>query len=198
MAQNIMNKLDNRVDLLLRLQRATLDSRHVEQITNQTIETVGLVLDRLGKATPRLFIPLHIILKQTTGGGLDRGQRRTQVVGSRREQGRAQRISTLQELNLHCLAMQTSTLDHGGRLIQKGPEEGRLRVQTRTFEVRSSLLRQMVRARSHQQTSRSQRVCPHPQRDYADIAVLRERGGDYTPIPRGVMDCRGGRWQIHV
>ena len=78
--QYVSNESREGILLFLGYECALLDARHVEEVAHQAVQAIRLAFNRKREAAPCLFIPLDVLLEERTGGSLNRGQRRTQVV----------------------------------------------------------------------------------------------------------------------
>ena len=72
-----------------RLQRPGVQAAHVEQVADQRVEPVGVLLDGGQQLGLVVLGPFHVGLPQAADAGLDRGQRRAQVVADRARAGRS-------------------------------------------------------------------------------------------------------------
>jgi hypothetical protein len=71
----------------MRHEVARLESRHVEKVPDQRVETISGVVNGLLELLPVLGRPDHLLRAQASDRRLDRSQRRTQVVRDGGEQG---------------------------------------------------------------------------------------------------------------
>ena len=108
-----------------RLQRAGVQAAHVEQVADQPVEPVGVLLDG---GEQRLFVglgPGHVGLAQAADAGLDRGQRRAQVVADRGEQRGPHPVALGQRLGLGGLGAQPFPVEGGGGLRREAGQQAR-------------------------------------------------------------------------
>src|SRR5215475_10120703 len=62
------------------LEGTALEAAHVEQVADERVQAVGLLVDGCQELVGRLRRPLDVLLQQARGCGLDRRQRRPQIV----------------------------------------------------------------------------------------------------------------------
>ena len=113
-----------------RLQGSGVQAAHVQQVADQGVEPVGVLLDRGEQVGLVGLGPLHVGLPQAAHAGLDRGERRAQVVADSREQRRPHPVAFGQRLGLGGLGPQSFPVQGGGRLGRvTGQQRGRGRVR---------------------------------------------------------------------
>lgn len=59
-----MNERCEGIHLFLGFECAFLDARHVEEVTNQSIQAISLAFNRLCEAPPGFLVPLDIFLQE--------------------------------------------------------------------------------------------------------------------------------------
>ena len=99
-----------------RLQRSGVQAAHVQQVADQGVEPVGVLLDRREQVGLVGLGPLHVGLPQAADAGLDRRQRRAQVVADGREQRGPHPVALGERLGLGGLGAQPFPVQGGGRL----------------------------------------------------------------------------------
>ena len=114
------------VPAAIRLERAALQARQVQQVAHDAVEPMRLLLDGLGEAAPRLVVPLHVALAQAAGRGQDRGQRRAQVVAHRVEQRRLHLVGAAQHLGFIGLVAQPRPIHRSPQLRRHGLQQAHL------------------------------------------------------------------------
>ena len=102
----------------LRLQRAGLDARHVEQVGDEAGQPRRLLLDAGEQILPALRRQRRVELAQRRRRAGDRGERRAQVVRERGEQRRAQLVVGLEARRLQRLARQRRAVEGDRGLIE--------------------------------------------------------------------------------
>src|SRR2546430_13974230 len=87
--QYISNESCEGMLLFLGYECALLDARHVEEVAHQVVQAIRLAVNMKREAAPCLFIPLHVLLEERTGGSVHPVPRRTQALCGRRTECRA-------------------------------------------------------------------------------------------------------------
>ena len=91
-----------------------MQAAHVQQVADQGVEPVGVLLDGGQQVGLVGLGPLHVGLPQAADAGLDRRQRRPQVMADRGEQRGAHPVALGQRLGLGRLGAQPFPVQ-GGR-----------------------------------------------------------------------------------
>ena len=103
-----------------RRDRGGLQPGHVEQIADQVVEAVGAVLDAFQQLGLVLLGPADIVRAQGSDRGLDGGERGTQVVADRGEQGGADAVALGQLAGKLRLVDQALAVEYDGGLGGEG------------------------------------------------------------------------------
>src|SRR5215469_4694666 len=91
------------VPLFAELHSSRLDAHHVEEVLEETIQTISLTINGLRELAPRSGVEFPPILHQATGGTGDGGQGGPQVVGHRTENGVPHTLRFHTNMSLLCL-----------------------------------------------------------------------------------------------
>ena len=121
-AQNQWHDLLQRDRLHLGTDGTGLDTAHVEQVRHQVVEPIGLLLDRAQEVRLLLGRPHDLVGPQAADRRLDARQGRSEVVGHRLEQGRAQVVGLTELEDPIGLVLEPSGLHRGGQLPDEGDE----------------------------------------------------------------------------
>ena len=175
-----------------RVEFACLDPAHVEQVRDESIEPIGLAVDRRRDRSPLVRRPIDGRVHQRPRGGPDRRQRRAQVVRDRVEQRGLQRVAPSRHLGRRGIAGEPIALERPAELVRCRREDPRL-------------ARIGVAQRSGASAPQRPEL-PLPRRDAdpirddlavatADRGQTRARGREPTPQVRrrGDGGARGGR-----
>ena len=102
-----------------------MQAAHVQQVADERVQPVGVVVDRGHQRRLVGLAPLHVGLAQAAGAGLDRGQRRAQVMADRRQQRGAHPVALGQRLGLRGLGPQPLPVQRRGGLGGEPDEQAR-------------------------------------------------------------------------
>ena len=84
----------------VRVQRAPFDASEVERRADETVQPIGLMVDQRGGSATLLVGPGHLGIGQATGRGADTGQRCSQVVRDRIDEGALDAVSLAGDLEV--------------------------------------------------------------------------------------------------
>ena len=99
-----------------------LETARVEQVTNETIETITLGVDGRMNLGQLVAAPFDVGLQQARHVGLDGGERRAQIVRHRLQQRGAQRIDVLERFGASGLRGQGAGVDGHRDLVGDGTQ----------------------------------------------------------------------------
>ncbi len=122
--------------LELRLEGPAFDPAEVEQVADQPAHPLGLGVDRLECFVPVLGSPAHRLVEHAACRGSDRGQRRSQVVGDRVEQGRLEGLAAARDLGVGPFQADAVADDRLAELVCRGRKDARLRAVGLTLVAR--------------------------------------------------------------
>ena len=112
------HNLVDRRGLLHRNERAGTDPRELENVADQTVQTVGLFQHRPQQLVFLIRVEPDVVLQETRHRRLDGGERRSQVVCDRGKQRRARLASLDLDPRVRNLLVQPSALEHDGDLAR--------------------------------------------------------------------------------
>ena len=170
------------------LERARLEPAHVEQVADERVEAVGLLVDRLEELLPRLGRPVDVALEQARDRGLDRGDRRAQVVRDGGEERRAELVRRRERACRLGLGLELAEVDGGGELLGEGVEHALVLAADRRAGEREHVLGVELDRRACSPRGSRERGLRSPPR-----SASRLRGGGEPPLPRARARGRGPR-----
>ena len=103
-------------------ERAGLEPAHVEQVADERVEPVGFVVDRLEQLVRGGRVERDVLREQARRRGLDRRERRAQVVAHGREQRGAQLVGLRQRRGLGRLGLEPPALERDAELRRERVE----------------------------------------------------------------------------
>ena len=162
------------------LEGAGLQPAHVEQVPDERVQPVRLLVDRPQELVLRLGCPVDVVLEQARDRGLDRGDRRPQVVRHRGEQRGAKLVRRRERSRGLGLGLELAELDRGGELLREGVEHALILAADRgAGEHEHVLVVEVDRQRSCLRALRH--AIPARRLDQPTVVLAVEDGGAVEP-----------------
>ena len=122
-SQNLVHERGDVVPALVRTQCAAFDARQIQQISDDAIQPLRLVHDRVREIMALLGRPHHVVLQQAAGRRHDRRQRRAQIVRDSVQERPSQLVGASQNLGLVRLSAQARALDGQAQLSRHSRQQ---------------------------------------------------------------------------
>src|SRR5579859_21239 len=120
-----------RIPAPLRHRDARLKLGEIEEIAHKPAKAVRAGLDRIQKFVTVRITPDNSRLQETSGGGLNGGQRRAQIMRDGAEESVLEPVALAQRLGMHGGLLQCHAINGQRNLVAEGSEQRGLRVTRR-------------------------------------------------------------------